>query len=181
MTNITNKAARVESGCDAYENRTTDANGEANIITEDAESTGETNVLTVGGEEAGTTSNTVDGIRALIGLDAVLLPIPSGEKGPRLNGWQETKLERMTDPAYLRQLEAGNIGVLLGSASNGLCAIDIDAQDQALPFLELNPRLLGSLVTKGKRGCQIWVKTQGEYPKLTSLKTNDVTSRNNHG
>ena len=44
---------------------------------------------------------------------AVLLPIPSGEKGPKLAGWQKLTLADMT-PDHLDSLNHGNnIGVLL--------------------------------------------------------------------
>ncbi len=79
----------------------------------------------------------------------------------------------MSDPAYLAQLRTGNIGVLLGAASGGLGAIDIDDDDEVQPFLALNPRLTSTLRTKGARGAQIWVRLIGEYPKLTKLKTQD--------
>ena len=79
----------------------------------------------------------------------------------------------MNDPAYLAQLRTGNIGVLLGSASGGLCAIDIDADDEVQPFLALNPKLSSTLRTSGARGAQVWVRIVGDYPKLTKLKTAD--------
>lgn len=91
--------------------------------------------------------------------DAVLLPIEAGQKGPRLSGWQKKTRADMRDAAYLARLEAaGNIGVLLGGASGGLCAIDIDEDAGVAPFLELNPGLRGTLITRGARGVQIWVR-----------------------
>jgi P4 family phage/plasmid primase-like protien len=119
------------------------------------------------------TGDIVTELRDLLGQDAVLLPIHLREKGPRIPGWQHLSLDRMNDEAYLAQLRAGNIGVLLGDASGGLCAIDIDADDQVEPFLALNPRLASTLRTRGARGAQLWVKIVGEYPKLTKLKTRD--------
>ena len=85
------------------------------------------------------TPSPVASIRALVGRDAVLLPITIGQKGPRFAGWQNTTIQEMDDPAYLRELETGNIGVLLGEASGGLCAIDIDDDALVEPFLEQNP------------------------------------------
>ncbi len=73
-------------------------------------------------------------LRALLGRDVVLLPIPKGEKGPKLKEWQKTRHEVMEDPAYLGRLQQGNIGVLLGKVSGDLCAIDID--DEKLAFAE---------------------------------------------
>jgi hypothetical protein len=46
--------------------------------------------------------------------------IPRGQKGPRSAGWQKNPIE-------LRDIDDdGNIGVLLGPASSGLCALDFD-------------------------------------------------------
>lgn len=46
--------------------------------------------------------------------------IPRGEKGPRSAGWQKT-------PLTLEQInQDGNVGVLLGPLSGGLCALDFD-------------------------------------------------------
>ena len=110
-----------------------------------------------------------------LGPKAVLLPIAKGQKGPKIAGWQKITIERMSDTSYLGNLNGSNIGVLLGSASDGLCAIDVDT-DEGLPaFLKLNPILQTTLITKGARGGQIWVRIVGEYPKLTKLKTVDNT------
>lgn len=117
------------------------------------------------------TINPVQGIRGLLGPKAVLLPVQKGEKRPAIADWQKTTVERMDDPDYLAQLESGNIGVLLGSASSGLCAIDIDDDSAVKPFLTLNPALNGTLRTKGARGAQLWIQLEGECPKLTKLKS----------
>lgn len=106
--------------------------------------------------------------------DAVLLPIPHGEKGPRISGWQKKTLAEMQDPAYLSLFaEDGNIGVLLGEPSNGLCVIDIDSDEYVEPFLALNPALAGTLRTRGSRGCSLWLRINGEYPKAGKIKDVD--------
>ena len=79
----------------------------------------------------------------------------------------------MDDPTYVARLRRGNIGVALGQNSGGLCAIDIDDDDEVQPFLASNPRLASTLRTKGARGAQFWVQLSGEYPKLGKLKTQD--------
>ena len=110
-------------------------------------------------------------LRVLLGNSVVLLPIPSRKKGPVTKGWQDTNLSQTQKPEYLRRLNQGNIGVLLGTASDGLCAIDIDSDEELEAFLTLNPILPGTLITKGARGAQLWVKVEGQYPPLTKLKT----------
>lgn len=59
----------------------------------------------------------------------------------------------------------GNIGVLLGAASDNLTTIDIDDDAMVAPFLELNPFLANTLRTRGARGCQFWLRTRGPYPE----------------
>jgi putative DNA primase/helicase len=108
-------------------------------------------------------------LRSLLSDDVVLLPIPLGRKRPVFTGWQSTKLSKMQDPEYLAQLnQHGNIGVLLG---NGLVTIDID-QDQAVePFLSINPKLRETLRSRRVRGCNLWLRITGGYPKSCKLRT----------
>ena len=49
-------------------------------------------------------------LRSLLGEDVVLLPIKAGEKSPRIKNWQETSVEKMSDPRYLKRLERGTSG-----------------------------------------------------------------------
>lgn len=118
-------------------------------------------------------ANELERIRALLGHSAVLLPIPEGSKAPRLRRWSNVTLAETQTPEYEKKLlRHGNIGVLLGKPSLGLCSIDIDSDDQAERFLFLNPKLEESLQTKGKGGQNIWVQIEGEFPALRELKLN---------
>jgi Bifunctional DNA primase/polymerase, N-terminal len=77
---------------------------------------------------------------------AVLLPIPLGKKGPNTAGWQNTAFADTQTREYREELlqaiaRGGNIGVLLGPASGGLIAIDLDDDEIAEHFLERNPQL----------------------------------------
>ncbi|MEI8121781.1 MAG: phage/plasmid primase, P4 family [bacterium] len=119
----------------------------------------------------GAAGNAIQDIQHLLGEGVVLLPIRRGEKGPLLPGWQLTTIEAMHDASYREQLGRGNIGVLLGRASGGLCAIDIDTDAGVEPFLALNPQFRDTLASKGARGVQLWVKIAGEFPALTKIKT----------
>lgn len=123
---------------------------------------------------ADTIKDPVAHLRALLGRDVVMLPIPKGEKRPILKEWQKTRREVMENLAYLGRLKQVNIGVLLGEASGGLCAIDIDNDAQVEPFLALNPGLRDTLRSKGARGVQIWVRVTTKYPKLTKLVTENA-------
>ncbi len=112
-------------------------------------------------------------LERLLGQPVVLLPIRAGQKAPEFQGWNEVRPEQMQDPGYRGQLYAGNIGVLLGAPSDGLCSIDIDRDEFVEPFLELNPALRPALRTRGSRGANIWIRVQGQFPTLTSLRTKD--------
>jgi len=101
---------------------------------------------------------------------AVLLPIPFGQKGPKLKGWQKLTLEDMTQE-HLATLEGGNVGVLLGVASEGLCSIDCDSDEFLEEFLSVNPELRASFISKGERGGNVWVRITNEHPKTLKVKT----------
>ena len=109
----------------------------------------------------------------MLGPNVVMLPIPRGQKCPRVSGWQKTTLAAMSDPQYLASFVVeGNIGILLGKPSGNVCAIDIDDDAFVEPFLAANPKLRGSLRTRGKRGCQVWVQLpEGDTPRSRKLET----------
>lgn len=111
--------------------------------------------------------------RGLLGMDVVLLPINKGEKTPMIANWQNLPVEEMNSQEYLGLLKRGNLGVLLGKPSGGLCAIDIDDDALVEPFLAQNPQLRNTLRSKGARGQQIWLRITGDYPKLTKITDKD--------
>ena len=101
---------------------------------------------------------------------AVLLSIPPGEKGPRLKNWQKLTLADMS-PEYLAGLNHGdNIGVSLGEVSEGLCTVDCDSDALLEVFLSANPGLRGTLITRGERGGNVWIRIKGDYPRSCVLK-----------
>ena len=86
-----------------------------------------------------------------------------------MEGWQTFTSAKMQEPEYLARLNHGaNIGVLLG---NGRGTIDMDRDDIVEPFLNLNPSLRETLRSRRKRGCNLWVRIKGDYPKSCKLKT----------
>jgi putative DNA primase/helicase len=104
---------------------------------------------------------------------AALIPIPKGQKGPRISGWQNKTYKDMT-PEYLSQFDADiNIGVVLGKASNNLVSIDADTDDGLLEFQSLNPSISASYTTKGSRGGNIWFRIQDTYPQSCKIATLD--------
>lgn len=117
------------------------------------------------------TTSPVDVVRARVGMDVVLLAIARKRKNPTLTGWQNVRQESMDDPVYLDTLNhGGNLGVLLGSVSGGLCAIDFDADADADLFLAENPKLVSALRTRGARGCQVWLRAPGVFPASGDAK-----------
>jgi Bifunctional DNA primase/polymerase, N-terminal len=108
---------------------------------------------------------TLQVVKALL-PEAVLLPIPRGEKGPRIQKWQEVTREGAESAAYQGSLHShSNTGVLLGPPSGDLIAIDLDSDEAAKEFFAMNPELrLGTLITCGARGCQVWLQMIGDYP-----------------
>lgn len=114
--------------------------------------------------------NPVSELVSLLGNEALLIPVRTGSKAPLLDGWTNIRVGMMQNSEYLEQLTRGNIGVSLGIASNGLCAVDVDDDDLVEPFLALNPALRNTLITKGKKGAQIWVKICGQYPSSKKIK-----------
>lgn len=128
-----------------------------------------------GSNQASAASGSIVGhLTGLLGDDVVLLPCNRGQKGSRDEGWQNTRIEKMRDAAYLQRLKnAPNIGVLLGSASGGLCTIDIDADESIEPFLALNPQLAQTLRSRGKRGCNLWVRIKGSFPRSSMIQGQD--------
>jgi hypothetical protein len=109
----------------------------------------------------------------ILGEPVLLLPCYHREKKPAISEWSKLTEDNMRNPAYLRRLyKAGNVGVATGATSGGLVSIDIDDDDAAKAFLELNPALVDCFRTKGKRGLNIHLRMLGEYPGPAFLKIN---------
>lgn len=79
----------------------------------------------------------LDAARVYIARGWCPMPIPPGEKGPRLAGWQNLRIGLDDVPQYFTP--EGNVGLLLGPASGELVDIDLDCiealalADQYLP------------------------------------------------
>lgn len=111
---------------------------------------------------------------SVLGGDVVLLPSTKGMKGPRWEGWQKSTIEKMLDADFIRDINsAEGIAVLTGEPSGGLCSIDIDYDEMVEPFLALNPKLRETLRSRGRRGCNLWVRIDGAYPRPCVIKQAD--------
>lgn len=72
------------------------------------------------------------------------IPIPSGQKGPRLKGWQNLRIDEPDLPQYFNCV--GNIGLLLGEPSGWLVDVDLDcdeARELADAYLPPTPAITG--------------------------------------
>ena len=111
-------------------------------------------------------------LQALIGYNVLLLHWPLGSKAAPKR-WKHLRLDVMSESSYLAKLGTGNIGVVQGDVSNGLCSIDLDVDDEVEGFLALNPKLATSLRTKGERGCNVWFRATGESHRTMKIKTSE--------
>jgi hypothetical protein len=115
-------------------------------------------------------NDVLSSLHYLLGDRAVFIPLALGTKIPTLEGWQKlTFAESQCDNHQRALAEAiakqGNIGVVLGGPSGGLCSIDIDVDSMVEPFLTDNPGLRETLISRGARGVQIFFRPTGDYPR----------------
>lgn len=110
---------------------------------------------------------------SLLRVNAVLLPIKKETKQPTRRGWQKIEYSETLKPTYQTSLtNAAAIGVSLGTPSGNLCSIDFDDQSALDEFLDLNPRLSGTLRTTAKRGANLWIVLNDSPPTTRKLKRN---------
>ncbi|HEY5812558.1 MAG TPA: hypothetical protein VIT23_07890 [Terrimicrobiaceae bacterium] len=100
----------------------------------------------------------------------VPLRVEAGEKRPLLAGWPELTLADIT-PKYLAGFNGDNIGISLGKASEGLCTVDADDDAFLREFLQCNPLLKESLISRAERGGNVWLRIKGNYPRAGKIKT----------
>jgi len=113
---------------------------------------------------------TLSAVYELIG-EAVLLPIPLGEKRPVDEGWQTISYKDSLGRPYQQRLveairRGGNIGVRLGPASSRLWALDLDDDSIVDEWITSTPWLANTLRSRGRRGCQFWLRLEPgcEFP-----------------
>lgn len=107
----------------------------------------------------------------LLGGEPVLLAIRPRSKKPFQKRWEEIEYSDTEDLIYQESLLAGNLGVRLGALSQleeggviyHLLSVDVDSDEGAEAFREINRWTDTSLVTKGARGLQFWVWVEPPY------------------
>jgi hypothetical protein len=97
---------------------------------------------------------------AYLDLGIYPVPIPKGEKGPRLQGWQNLrvsadKVASIFDPA-------ANIGILTGAASNGLIDVDLDVPEAVTAARRWLPPTGWRHGRPGKRSSHYYYRGLGE-------------------
>jgi hypothetical protein len=78
-------------------------------------------------EHQGSLPSVADFARTYIRRRCAPVPIPFGQKGPKGSSWPELRVTEDNVDRYF--IEPCNIGIILGSASNGLVDVDIDCQE----------------------------------------------------
>jgi P4 family phage/plasmid primase-like protien len=126
---------------------------------------------------------TLRNLYRIFGHDAVLLPVPRGEKKPKIQGWEKITLAQTKAKSYQQRLtwhaEHANIAVRQGK---NLQSIDIDSDAVVTEFLDLNPFLRETTQTKASRGCQFHLRIKGNYPnKKAVYKITHKTERDGNG
>ncbi len=115
----------------------------------------------------------INRIRKLLGEPAVLIPIQSKRKTPRMK-WGNITVQDMESQEHINKLLSHtNVGVVLGDRSGGLISIDLDDDDLMDELLELNPILGTTLTTRAARGCNIWLRINGPLPALSKINRGD--------
>lgn len=106
---------------------------------------------------------------ALLGNDVFFVPCKWGTKKPLVT-YAKQPFEGTKTPAYRAVFDATetNIAVYLGKASGGLCAIDLDSDEDLSVFLDLNPALAVTTRSRGSRGGMVWLRIKGYYPDSCS-------------
>lgn len=130
-----------------------------------------------GGAQGAPCPATPADIRRLLGEDAVLLPTPPGEKGPRIPGWNEITVEQAGTAEHRAQL-GDDLALRLGPLGGNVADIDIDDDASVEPFLRLNPELAQTLQIRAARGRHFLLRVAGEYPEqvhpITDLDGNQI-------
>ncbi len=106
-----------------------------------------------------------------MGEHAFFVPCEWGTKTPIVT-YKHRPFEGTKTEAYkaLFDSEPTNIAIYLGRASNGLCAIDFDADEDMALFLSVNPKLEATTRTRGSRGGMLWIRIDGDFPESCNPK-----------
>ncbi|RMF71989.1 MAG: DUF3987 domain-containing protein [Acidobacteria bacterium] len=108
---------------------------------------------------AGDERNLLEAARWYLARGYAPIPVPAGEKKPRLKGWTGLRITEPDLPAHFNG--TGNIGILLGEPSGWLVDVDLDcaeAVDLAGEYLPPTPAVTGR---PGRPGSHRWYVSPG--------------------
>ena len=86
-----------------------------------------------------------------------VVPVPRGEKGPKLDGWQKLRIKPEQVGEFFT--EDSNIGIQLGVASGGLADVDLDCPEAEHAGNKLLPKTLTS--GRGNKVRHHWYTSPG--------------------
>ena len=116
-------------------------------------------------------SNRLPELYQLLGKKTVILPVEIGKVRCEQSNAATLTFDDTQQPLFQAMLSAApNHAVSLGKASEGLCTIVIEDDENIEPFLEKNPTLRNTLrTTNGEFGCRLWVKIEHDYPEKSFI------------
>src|SRR5438128_727860 len=82
------------------------------------------------------------------------VPIPSGQKGPRLQNWPSMCIAERDVPKYFNA--GDNVGLLLGEPGGGLVDIDLDVREAAALACQFLPATGRKHGRKSKTSSHWW-------------------------
>jgi hypothetical protein len=95
------------------------------------------------------------------------VPVPAGQKGPVLDGWQDL---RLNDSELVEHFSAAsNVGLILGEASGGLVDVDID-HPSALGLTHLLPKTERIHGRSMKPVSHYWYRCADNVPKTKQFR-----------
>lgn len=107
----------------------------------------------------------------LLGDDVFFVPCEWGTKKPLVT-YVERPFESTKSEAYraILGVQEVNVAVYLRAASGGVCAIDFDRDEDLAAFLAVNPKLAGTLRSRGTRGGMVWLRIKANpHPLLRGV------------
>ena len=104
-------------------------------------------------------------------LNATVIPVHR-DKTPGISGWQRVTQESCQRREILDRYgdECPSIAIVTGDASHGLCSLDFDINEALEEFLRSNPTLRETLITRGARGGNVWIRVPAPCPKVTRFR-----------
>ena len=102
-------------------------------------------------------------LRRLLGDNAVFVPCPRGQKGPRFTGWQGWTASDTDFTLASGGFDGRNIAVLLGERTAFYC-LDFDDEENRQTFTAANPSIADTFQVTGRRGAKYIISADTPPP-----------------